>query len=268
LTVVTKLYAQSPVTTLTPSTFTANDQITITADVTGTPMAGASTALIWIWCYPTVADQAADANAITAPTIDAGGSWSGLSSNPGPAMMTNVSGNIWTFTFIPANTFGLTPGNMYSFDYLVRSVDGNTQTSNAIVGGGFKFVPLVFIPTEFRVFPAQVDTNDVVALNLDQSLATATNDQRMTPDSVTITAYDNEASPVQIGTPLTVPVTNTGGTIWTGYFIPSANFATVANGHILGGFTYHFDGTILDVNDNPAPVSTAESVPFTFTSMK
>ena len=50
----------------------------------------------------------------------------------------------------------------------------------------YKFVPLVFTPTELRVFPAQVDTSDVVSLNFDQSLATSTNEQRMTPDSVTV----------------------------------------------------------------------------------
>jgi hypothetical protein len=270
LAIVPQIYAQAaPATTLSPASFTAQDQVTITADVTGTPMAGITPAIIWIWCYPTVGAQDSDANAITAPVVDAGGSWAGVTSNPGPAMMTHVSGNIWTFTFTGTTLFGLTPGGMYSFDYLVRSADGNTQTGNALIkGSGYKFVPLVFTPTELRVFPAAVDTSDVVALNFDQSLATALNDQRMTPDSVRITAYDDESTPVQIGNPLTIPAVNTSGTIWTAVFIPSANFAPVSNGHKLASFTYHFSGTLLDINGDPTTVSTVESASFNFTPMK
>ena len=109
------LYAQSPVTTLSPFGLhlQRHDQITITADVTGTPMAGATTALIWIWCYPNVADQAADANAITAP-----GAWmpeeagAGLQATPGPAMMTNIGRERMDIYFSVGAKyyFGLLPG--------------------------------------------------------------------------------------------------------------------------------------------------------------
>ena len=43
------LFAKAQNPTFSPSTFTAEDQVTLTYDVTGTGMAGATEAYIWLW---------------------------------------------------------------------------------------------------------------------------------------------------------------------------------------------------------------------------
>ncbi|UAY51606.1 hypothetical protein [Ferruginibacter albus] len=260
------IYAQNgtPVTSLSPASFTAEDQVTLTADLSGTAMAGASDIYLWIWCYHDADGQAADANATTA--LNDGGTWASLA-NPDGVKMTKVNGDVWSFTFTGTTLFGLTPGTMFSFNYLARNIDGSKQTDNALTkGSGFKFDALIFTPTMLRVFPAKIDTNDVVSVNFDQSLATAVNDQRMTPASATITAYDDQNN--QIGNPITVTARKTGATIWTATFIPSANFATQQNGHNLAGFKYQFNGTVLDISGSPTTVSTGQADLVPFTPMK
>ena len=241
--------AQTP--TFSPASFTAQDQVTLTIDVTGTPVAGVSQAYIWIWANP--------GGVGPAPNGVVNGQWG--ASDPSAAM-TSLGGNKWSFTFTGTTLFGLAPADLHDFGFLVKSVNSSAQTSDV---KPFKFDPLVFTATKLRIFPAKVDTSDVVMVNFDQSLGATVNEQRMTPVSATVTAFDETGT--QAGAPVTVSVSqNAGTTIWKGFFIPNVSFKAAA-GHVLYKFHYKFNGTVLDSSGNPSSVSTDEAE-VVFISMK
>lgn len=234
--------AQNP--TFSPSSFTAEDQVTLTFDVTGTSMAGASEAYIWLW------GNAGDSPLNTAWT-----------NSPDAAKMTSAGTNIWKFTFTATILWGLPPANLTSFSFLVKKKDGSAQTPDK---GPFFFDPLVFIPTMLRVFPAKVGAKDVVTVNYDRSLGATADEQRMTPVSATITAF-NEAG-TQVGSPLTISVRTFAKDIWAATFIPSARF-NPGSGHVLKKFKYKFNGTVLNTSGVPVNVSSSEAE-VTFTDMQ
>src|SRR3954464_4184670 len=159
--------AQNP--QFTPATFTAEDEVTMTIDVSGTPMAGQPEAYIWIWANP--------GGVGPAPNGTVNGDWT----NSTPAAKLTAAGtNKWTFKFTGTTLFGLAPADLHDFGFLIKAKDGSKQTSDY---KPFSFDPLVFIPTMLRIFPSKVDKDDVVTLNFDQSLGTSVNEQRMTPVS-------------------------------------------------------------------------------------
>lgn len=244
------LRAQTP--TFSPTSFTAQDQVTLTIDISNTPIAGIDQAYIWIWANP--------GGVGPGPNGLVDGDWTNSSED---AKMTLVSPNVWSYTFTGTTLFGLAPADLHDFGFLVKAKDGSggKQTQDF---KPFKFDPLVFTPTMLRIFPAKVDTSDVVTLNFDQSLAVTTNEQRMSPVSATITMFDEAGT--QVGSPLTINVANTGGTIWSGSFIPSESF-TASAGHSLKKFQYVFNGTILDPSGLPTTVSSS-STAVDFTPMK
>ena len=234
--------AQNP--TFSPATFTAEDQVTLTFDVSGTGMAGATEAYIWLW-----------GNAGDSPLNS---SWS---NSPDAAKMTAAGTNKWKFTFTATLLYGLPPAAFTNFRFLVKKKDGSAQSPDQ---GPFNFDPLVFTPTMLRVFPAKVGADDVVTVNFDKTYGVATNEQRMTPTTATITMIDDAGNTV--GNPLSVNVRKTGETIWSASFIPSVSF-TPPTGKKLFKFRYKFNGTILDTAGVPSTVSSTETE-VTFTTMQ
>lgn len=239
--------AQNP--TFSPGSFTAEDQVTLTIDVTGTPMAGATDAYIWIFSNPGLTGG-----------VDGlvNGSWTNSSD---AAKMTAAGTNKWSFTFIGTTLFGRSPAELTSFGFLLKKKDGSAQTPDY---KPFFFDPLVFTPSMLRIFPAKVGPDDVTTLNFDQAYAGTVDEKRMAPKTVTITMFDNTST--QVGTPLTIPVINTGSTIWSGSFIPSVSF-TAPGGRTLLKFRYKFNGTVLDNMGVPSTVSSAETE-VSFTAMQ
>ena len=241
--------AQNP--TFSPSSFTALDQVTLTIDVTGTPMAGQSEAYIWIFSNPAGNGPAKDG------TVN--GSWTSSSLD---GKMTAAGTNKWSFTFTGITLFQLTPGELNNFGFLVKAKDGSKQSPDY---KPFYFDPLVFIPKAIRVFPAKVDVDDIVNMNYERTLTTTTDEQRMTPVSATITMFDDAGN--QVGTPLTVTnIKKTGTDVWTAYFIPSSSFTPPA-GKKLMKFKCKFNGTLLDPSGATVTVASSE-VETTFTTMK
>jgi hypothetical protein len=232
-----------------PSSFTAEDEVTITVDVTGTGMAGVTDAYIWIFSNP---DVGGGADGVT------NGSWTNSSDG---AKMIPAGTNKFTFKFIGTTLFGQTPAQLKSFGFLLKKKDGSAQTSDY---KPFFFDPLIFVPTMARIFPSKVDKDDVITLNFDNRYASTPNDQRMTPKTVTITMYDDLNATV--GSALTLNLRSTEATIWSASFIPEASF-TAAAGRKLGKFKYRFNGTLLDANGAPSTVSTAD-FEVVFTRMK
>ncbi|MFT3826493.1 MAG: hypothetical protein QM731_21410 [Chitinophagaceae bacterium] len=246
------VHAQNP--TLSPSTFTAEDSVTITVDVTGTTMAGQTEAYIWIFAFKT----ADPSGAATDGSVN--GTWT--NSNPS-GKMTSLGGNKWRFGFTSGTVlFGLTPADLtHGFGFLVKAKDGSKQTANYQV---FFFDPLVFTPSMLRIFPAKVDKDDVITVNFDKSLGGTVDEQRMTPVSATITMFDETGA--QVGNPLTVTAKKTNATIWAASFIPSMSF-TPTTGHTLNKFRYKFNGTVLNTSGAPVSVSSSESE-IVFTTLK
>ena len=234
--------AQNP--TFSPSTFTAEDQVTLTYDVTGTPMAGATEAYIWLW-----------GNAGDSPLNS---SWT---NSPDAARMTAAGTNKWSFTFTATVLWGLPPAALQNFRFLVKKKDGSAQTPDQ---GPFNFDPLVFTPSMLRIFPAKVGADDVVTVNYDKTYGVTANEQRMTPTTVTITMYDDLG--VQVGSPLTTAVTKVADTRWVKSFIPTLAF-TPGTGRKLAKFKYKFNGTLLDPSGATITVTSSEAE-VTFTAMQ
>ena len=241
------LKAQNP--TFVPASFTAEDQVTLTVDVSGTGMAGATDAYIWIFSNVSGGGNDGLVN----------GSWTNSSD---AAKMTPAGTNKWSFTFTGTILFGRPASQLKDFGFLVKKKDGSAQTPDY---KPFAFDPLTFLPTMLRIFPAKVGAEDVVSANFDQSLGVTVAEQRMTPTSVTFTVFDN--NDLQVGSPLTVPVSHiVSPAIWTGSFVPSLSFTPPA-GKTLKKFRYKFNGTVLDVNGVPSTVSSSEAE-VVFTNMK
>jgi hypothetical protein len=226
--------AQNP--TFSPAIFTAEDEVTFTVDVSGTPMAGEADAYLWMW------GSAGDSPLNTA--------WS---NSPDAAKLTNVGGNKWSFKFTATLLWGRPPSDLTTFSFLVKTKTGSKQTSNF---EGFTFDPLVFTPTVLRVFPTKASAKDIITVNFDRTLGSTVNEQRMTPQTATITAFDETST--QIGTALTIPVRLLQTNIWAVTFDPKSRF-TPAAGHTLKKFTYKFNGTVLGPTGAPVNVSSSET---------
>ena len=233
--------------TFSPGTFTADDQVTLTVDVSGTPLAGQADAYIWIWANP--------GGVGPAPNGTVNGDWGNSSA---AAKMTAAGTNKWSFTFTGTTLFGLTPGDLHDFGFLVKAKDGSKQTADF---KPFKFDPLTFTPNKLRVFPSKVGKDDVVTVFFEQALGTTLEEQRMKPLAATIFMYDETNAAV--GSPLTINARKVADNIWAVSFIPSDSF-TPAGGHKLARFTYHFSGTVLGTTGSPQTATTADaSVDFT-----
>jgi hypothetical protein len=228
--------------TFSPAIFTAEDQVTLTVDVTGTPMAGLSEAYIWSFSNPTAG---------SGPQVDGivNGTWGNSGAG---AKMTAAGTNKWSFTFTGTTLFNLAPGQLKEFGFLVKAKDGSKQTPDY---KPFKFDPLVFTPTEFRIFPSKVGQDDAVTINFDQSLSGGIDEQRLSPSTVTIVVYNQNNVP--FGNPISLPVRSTGAKQWAATFIPTHSYA-LPPGTKLTKFRYKFNGTVPNASGVPTAFSTAE----------
>ncbi|WP_126969601.1 hypothetical protein [Gynurincola endophyticus] len=214
-----------------PSSFTAEDQFTLTIDVTGTPVAGLTDLYLWSW------SNAGDAYFNTA--------WD---NSPEDAKLTHVSGNIFTITGSGVVWYQKSPGQLTQMQFLVKTKTGNVQSCDI---APVKFDPIEFIPSKMRVFPAKVGYNDVVSVYFHQDLATILNEQRMTPTKAVIVAYDendNELTPASVEINLRKENTTT----WRASFKPNYSFT----GNTPAKFRYRFKGTIVNSNNEVVEVLT------------
>ncbi|WP_113653951.1 hypothetical protein [Pedobacter namyangjuensis] len=214
--------------TLSPATFTAEDEVTIRLDVTGTPMAGQTDVYLWMFSNDGVGGGK---DALT------NGQW-GSSSEA--AKMTRVSGNIFTFKFTATTLFGQSPAELINFGFLGKSKDGTKQTPDY---KPYKFDPLVFTPNQFRVFPSKLDQTDMTTVYFHQNLATEQNLQRMFDVKVTLTFYNDLGAVVATRNALVT--TKESATLFSYSFIPE-RLITLTAGTKLSKFSYQFTGSIKD----------------------
>lgn len=136
---------------ISPRLFTAEDKITITVNVAGSPLDGIDPLYIWAWV-----PGCCGAN---------NGDWT--NSNEANKM-TKVSANVWSFSYTPTTFYGKTPAEIGEIGFLVKAKDGSggKQTQDFTS----KVESLVFTPKKFRVFPSQFTQNDVITIIYDQKL--------------------------------------------------------------------------------------------------
>ncbi len=149
--------------TTSPAVFTAEDEVTLTIDVTGTDLEG-YTDDVWIWAWistgcssdcnaPTNVNPASEAQTAALVTRD------------------ETDPNVYTFTMVPTAFYGKSPAEIQEIGMLLKGRDwSNGQTGNTLLA----VQPLEFIPTENRNFPIKFTQDDIVTFNYDQSLASNT----------------------------------------------------------------------------------------------
>lgn len=223
--------------TLSPATFTAEDEVTITLDVTNTGMAGQNDVYIWIFSNDGVGGGK---DGLT------NGQW-GNSSDA--AKMTKIAPNIFTFKFTGTTLFGQSPAELINFGFLGKSKDGTKQTQDF---KPYKFDPLVFTPSQFRVFPAKMDYSDMTTVYFHQDLATDQNLQRMFDVKVTLTFYSDAGAVVATRTALVA--TKQSATLYAYSFIPE-RLITLTAGTKLGKFSYQFTGSVKDASGANVPTA-------------
>jgi hypothetical protein len=232
LVIITK--AQTSGVVISPSSFTAEDEVTITIDVTGTGMAGATDAYLWIFSNPGLSGGA---DGVT------NGNWTNSSDT---AKLTPAGPNKFTYKFTGTIMFGQTPAQLKTFGFLLKKKDGSAQTPDY---KPYFFDPLIYVSTVFRTFPKFISKNDVITAYLDQTLAVDVTTQRMEPSSAEIAIFNGGT---QVGTTQMVNLKSEGNKVWSyTFFLPSL-FSLAANATV-NKLTFKFKGTVKDVNGNNTP---------------
>jgi hypothetical protein len=244
LTVATHIcFAQFGTVQFSPATFTGDDDVTMTIDLTGTPLEGESEVYIWSFTNSGSLDpQYPSKDGITNTA------WG---NSPDVAKFTNTGGNTWSYTFKGADLFLLTPGQLKYFQFLVKTKTGNKQTGDS---PQFPFAPVAYVPAVYRLFPGYSTQEDAITIYFYQNLSTELVESRMTPVSATVTFYNGATV---VGSPVTLPMSGLGDKLFSSAtFIPSQAIPIPA-GTTLTKFTYSVNGAYYDTGGNPVTVSGA-----------
>lgn len=214
LTGVVAAYAQ-PKATVAPPSFTAEDEITITVDVTGTSLAG-YTGDVWMWAW---ISEGCPANCDAPTNVNPAG---GASTEK--AKMTHVSANVYSITIVPSAFYAKPPSEIKKIGLKLKSADwgdGKQSDTDVLIN----VEPLVFTPKVNRIFPTKVTKDDVVTLYLDQTVATVPAlKYELSNFKVTIRAY-NEAN-AEIGKIENAATVNAGNGLHYIRIMPSFNFSS------------------------------------------
>lgn len=228
--------ANAQTVSISPAKFTAEDEITITVDVTGTTMAGIEPVYLWTW-----------SNLGDGPT---NGSWGNSSES---AALTKVSTNVWKVTFVPATFYNASPAELKIINFLFKSKTGTAQTKNF---EGIALDPLTFTETQFRSFPSKGTQNDIVTVYMTKSLAPTEEVQRMTKvNTITLKAYDGSDS--QIGSTVTQNVDSFTSGIASFGFIPTKLFTGLGGVKVVK-VKFTFNGKGLNENGVEVDVTSNE----------
>lgn len=238
-------WLQAQTITITPNTYTAEDEVTLTIDVSSVAsLAGKTDLYLWIWA------NGDNPSGYTLTNGLSNGVWG--ASLPA-AKFTNKGNNVFEYKFTGTSMFGLEPGKLKHWQFLAKTIDGSGQSPDS---RKYEFEPIVFTPVPFRVFPNKLSASDVTTLYFHQDLAPTVAEQRMTPKTVSVTLYDQGG--IKIGDVKTWNLKSEGNKVWSYSFIP--NFVwTVPAGKIPSKLGFHFDGTGKDVNGNTVNITGTNS---------
>jgi hypothetical protein len=226
--------------TTQPATFTADEEVKIIVDVTGTPLAGIEPLYIWTW----------DPN--EPPVAGGNGQWN----NSNEAMkMTKEGPNIWSWTIVPATFYQKDIAQVTKIQFLVKAKDGTggKQTGDLALTPD----PLVYIPQQFYTFPSKVSQNDVVTVYFDQKLATSTEVQRMKDIKVSITLFDENGTEIA-KTENPLPAKANGNSLYSFSFLPT-RLLPASIGKKIASFTYQFSGSGKDATGADETIMTDEA---------
>jgi hypothetical protein len=223
--------------TLSPAAFTAKDEVTITLDISGTAMDGANDVYIWAFSNDGVGGG---------KDASTNGQWGASSEN---AKMTRTGPNIFTFKFTGTTLFGQSPAELINFGFLGKAKDGSKQTPDF---KPYKFDPLVFTASQFRIFPAKLDGTDMATVYFQQNLATDINLQRMNNIKVNLSFYNEAGDPV--GSMQGIITKKESTALFSYSFIPE-RVITIPAGIKLGKFSYQFTGTVKDAGGQDVQTS-------------
>lgn len=143
--------------TISPSIFTPTDQITVTYNVTGTPLAALTDAYIWAW----IPNKSIDAKFNITPA-DLNPTVMNVTGPNGPKFTKSTAGGqtLFTITFVPANFFTTSIANETTLGILLKGNHWtNGQTSDYFASFGFQLE--LTSPAQLPVF---VDTNDDIVI--------------------------------------------------------------------------------------------------------
>lgn len=236
-------HAQFNTMQFSPATFTADDSVVFTIDLTGTPLDGETDLYIWTWTNSGSSDpQYPSRDGITNT------SWG---NSPASARMTHISGNKWSFGMVGSNIYGLQPGQLKYFQFLVKTKTGSKQTSDSPKYG---FAPVSYVPSTYRLFPSRISKDDVVTIYFYQNLSSDMTESRMTPATVTVTLSDSTGA--QVGSPVTLQLRSAGQQLYAASFHPGVAWTLLpAVWAAVKKFTYVVNGTSYDTNGNRINVS-------------
>jgi hypothetical protein len=143
-----------------PSSFTGEDQIVITVDLTGNSL-GSSNEDVYIWGFVP--------GCCGAPLNDQGGFGWG-NSNPAAKFTRIGTSNKFTYTLTPTTYMNKTAAQIGAqFGFLAKNQSGSRQTQDFV----FAVDPLTFTASAFRPFPSKFTQDDVVTFFMDKNLLDA-----------------------------------------------------------------------------------------------
>lgn len=220
---------------ISPQSFTAEDNITITVNFTGTPLANyAGDIYIWSWISagcPSNCDAPTNVNPAT-------------SSQSGAKLTRDaVNPNQYTISFKPTTFYNRVPAQIQRIGFIFKGADwSNGQTGPDIL---VNVDPLVFTPKVNRTFPAKVTKDDVVTLYLDQAVAANLDLKYQTGNfTIDVTAYDSENN--QIGDPIdNRALVNAGNGLHYLRILPTYTFETTDIASIKYRFTSVSNGDVV-----------------------
>jgi len=217
LLIVVAVNAQPTVST-DPKVFTAEDEITLTVDVTGTSLEG-HTGDVWIWSW--IAEGcSSDCDAPT--NVDPAGE----AAEDAKMTRSENDPNVYTITFIPQVFFNKSPAELQRLGFKLKSQnwgDGKQTDTDAFLS----IAPLTFTPVVNRVFPNKATEDDVVTLYLDQKLSDSPEVKYELADfSVEVNAYDE--SDQQLGDAFVADMVNEGNGLHQIRIIPSYSIPNVS----------------------------------------
>jgi hypothetical protein len=223
-----------PTYSVNPPVFTAEDEITITVNVTNTSLKD-YTGDVWMWAWISLGcssgcDAPTNINPASAAISD--------------ALMTRDpnNANIYSITLVPQDFYNKAPAEIQRMGFKLKSIDwadGKQTDSDALLN----VQPLVFTPSVNRVFPSKVTKNDVVSLYLDQNEATEPELKYQVGEfSVEVKAYDVNGD--QVGSTITMDALSQGSGVHSARLIPTYNFGASAITKITYQFISKEDGDV------------------------
>ena len=135
-----------------PSQFLATDNVTMTITINGNlqTLWGTTNVYLWMWLEGV-------------KSLDS--DWGNSSED---FKMTQQGDNVYTFSFVPSELYGVAPANLRQISFLIKKKDGSKQSNDITVD----VKPAELIERIGRIFPEKVGANDVMTVYFKQELLT------------------------------------------------------------------------------------------------